>query len=260
MLNWSHKIMKKEQFKKNGFSLLELVAAIGILTVFIFTFTTNVTQIIEESKLPTLTDMKKRLSLKSVSTRILARNHWVWNMDTDAPQFGGPNDPAILWSEIMTNYFDINRVTTSVNFQKRSGNEYVEFDSLPFDGNEPRDTAVVTVTVYFEDDTSASQNIYIKSAPTQAGITGVMLTLRDAIMMYNDDNGMFPASLDLLVPTYLDEVPNNPLTAEHEKVTNIEELSDWGYSTNGAIANLWPRTNPDMVGSFMGQLIVPADF
>jgi len=239
--------MKDPEFKKNGFSLLELVAAVGILTVFIFVFTTNVSQIIEQTKLPTYIDMQKRLSLKAISTRIQTRHYWVWNIDTDQPTFGGPNDPSVKWIEYKDNYTGVDRVTTSVNFQKRVGNDYVDFSALPFDGNSPRDAAIVTFEVYFEDGTTSSRNVYMKLDHTQSSLEGVMLTLQDALLMYHDQNASFPSTLDMLVPTFLDEIPNNPLTAEHEKLSHIEELSDWGYSDGGIAANFWPQSNPDIV-------------
>lgn len=173
--------------------------------------------------------------------------HWVWDVDTDNPKFtGNSKDPAVEWKTRLHGLGLDNRGEIDVTFQKKSGEYLVDFSGADFDGNEARNKIKVEVKLHVTGGVIKKET-YLMVYPNQEKLMGVLNTIRRALEIYYVQNGSYPASrgLDVLVPDYLAEIPNDPYTTERNKTTHKEEEIDYYYDHTGNTITLASHSHRD---------------
>ncbi len=218
-----------------GVLLLELVIAIAILSGVVLALVA-----VLSPGLRSLAYTKEyndlQLLLKHKCEKICATGFWLQNVDTQSPVFAGnPSDPAEIWkSELAANGYT-RQAKIDVVFLKEVSGQLVDFSTSPFDGNLARDKVRLTLTLYSSTGGAITQQMALFLYPSDEKVYALITFLKNRLKTYAYQNsGNYPASdrLDLLVSTYISEVPNDPHTLERVKVTHKEEMTDWYYNNN----------------------------
>jgi len=126
----------------------------------------------------------------------------------------------------------IKRGIMTVTFLKQEDNQWLPFSTKEFDQNLPRDAVRVTISLYGDTGQEVSQNLFLTALPIRQRLLGHLYLLKRALLLYYNDNNIYPASLSHLVPSILVEIPNDPYTFTKKKVSHLEEITDWTYSLN----------------------------
>lgn len=233
-----------------GFTLVELVLAIVILSTIVLYLlrvfapaTTATTDAAEMSQLS--------YYLKDQTAYIQSTGFWVWDGDTLAANNAA--HPIALWQSRLSELGYSGQAQMAVSFLKYSGETLVPFDTTPFDGNEPRDKVLVTLTVFTTKNQPVSTQFYLMMAPTEQKCWAALHIVKRALLMYAADHGgAYPATGTLataLVGAYLEEIPNDPFTTTLSKSTHMEEIVDWFYENNAGVVTLAANSKRNTVVS-----------
>lgn len=235
----------------NGFTMIEMVLALllfsavmmGALSVFAPSVYTHVTNQ-ERTQLSLILGQQKE--------HINTIGFWVWDGDSDSPP-ANTSHPINTWKQKLTDQGASPRITMNTIFIKPSGNSLVPFDSQPFDGDQDRNMVTVTLAAYSTTGSVATDSITLFSKPALSSAWSQLYILKRALVMYAADNGgSYPATASFasaLVPAYLDEIPNNPLTSLQTKSSHVEESSDWFYENASGTITLAANSHRSQVHS-----------
>ncbi len=223
---------------ERGFTLVEIVLALVIFsTVMIYvlrTFGPAATAATDERQLSQLS-----WYLHDQVAYTQAVGFWVWSGDTSTTT--NTAHPVQVWASRLATMGYTGRAQMSVTFLKYTGSDLQPFATTPFDGNESRDKVAVSLTLFTTENQPVTETFYLMLAPTETKTWAALRSIKRALLMYEADHGSYPATGTLstaLVGTYLDEIPNDPVTSEQEKVTHYEEIVDWFYENNSGIVTL----------------------
>ena len=182
---------------------------------------------------------------------------WLWDLDTQAPQFSGnTQDPSLQWLANLPEGVHGKLITT---FMKQDEGIIQPFSNGDFEGDMPRRLVQCHVELQAGSSLLVSENILLSVMPTVASLKGMLHLLKTALTIYYEAHAGYPSRLSDLVPDILEEIPNDPYTSELSKVTHFEEAQDWAYHVNPQTGILtlfaWshpPEYYPDMAVSLLG--------
>ena len=220
-----------------GFSLLEMVISIAILSVVIVSCLKIFEPALKQGPLAReQTKLQNLLLAKSESIKSLG--FWVWSGDTASSN--NTLHPIKDWQTQLQALGYTGRAQMSTTFYKESSGNLTPFSGTDFDGNTPRDKVKVVLTLYTSQNQAVTASVYAVMEPTVPKLQAALAILEKAIRMYGaDHSNTYPATdLSALVPTYLLEIPNDPFTTETVKLTHTEEITDWYYVNSSNVVTL----------------------
>lgn len=212
-----------------GITLIEIIISILILSVVMLAVMGVFIPSLGTS-LQTFETTRSQQLVQSKINQIHSVGFWLDNVDTASPLYPSSNrDLAILWKSDFDQINLGHRGTISVQFLKEVNGIIQPFATHPFDGNYPRNKINVTVEILIEGKGKISESIQLFLSESGQSVQALLWWIKHALEMYYDNNGSYPVSLSNLVPLYLKEIPNDPYSIEHEKITHCEEINDWSY-------------------------------
>jgi type II secretory pathway pseudopilin PulG len=240
---------KKIHIKQNGFSLLEMLASVTLLIVVLVLSATILSKHFQKN-FESEEKTKLTFIINQKIERIRTLGFWIWDVDTQSPQFAGnAKDPAVEWGAELSQ-LGIDRGQIAVTFLKVVNDELANFNGQEFDGNYPRNKANLKFTLTLTNGISLSREIVLYSFPAQKKLRAIMYIIKQALEIYYTQNSNYPPSneLNLLVGSILAEIPNDPYTEEQEKLSHLEEIGDWYYENNAVSSQitLSPESNRDI--------------
>jgi type II secretory pathway pseudopilin PulG len=236
--------------KTQGFLLVEVIMSIVLLSTIAITFV-SVFAPGFFSAIYHKESFEVNQLIKQKGEELQALGYWVWDVDTESPAFpGNADDPAVKWKAyLQSRDFDSQAVMTTTFLKDVSGT-LTDF-SGDFDGNNARDKARVNISLTTSTGGTISQDILLFMRPTTPKLKASIYIIQTALKIYNTENAGYPATgqLNLLVPSILDEIPNDPFTNEKDKTTHIEEVSDWKYEkfSSPDFISISPNSHPEIV-------------
>ncbi|MBG90749.1 MAG: hypothetical protein CL521_02915 [Actinobacteria bacterium] len=230
----------------NGFSFIELAISTSILAVMLLFGVSTISDAMQRFT-KNQTQLTLYQHLENIANTLQHEQHHSLPIDTANPAF--PNsphhDPSQLWLAKIQNS-PIARLEVTIQHLKKDSNDWVPFQTAPFDGQHSRQHPVLQITLSPHTGDPVTGNVYFSLSATQYQLNGLLRHLKHAIQLYTNETGTPPRQLSDLVPSILEELPNNPYTNMRPKLSHTEEEVDWDYQQQNDTLYISAHSHPSL--------------
>jgi len=239
--------------KQQGFLLVELLISMMILSTVVITFLVVIVPALRSFNTSReYTVLSQALNRKA--NEIKSLGFWIWDVDTDAPNYpGNAYDPAVKWAADLANFGLSNRGTIQVTFLKEVSGNLVDFSGADFDGNQPRDKVRVELSIGNSLGTTLDQSLVLFLAPIRRHQKSIQEFIRTALHMRFTETGFYPTDIgnfNQMISSYLVEIPNDPYTLEKPKsASHDDEITDWYYDHNTVLDTITFAASENLAAS-----------
>ena len=230
--------------KDGGYTLLELSAGLTLLVTGLVIIYGGISAHINRSE-KNKQRFYAQLAVQEISNRIVAQHIWLWDVDTDAPEFmGNPYDISESWKQDLIPK-GLSRIRVDIGGLQAVG------DQFQWVAGNPNHSELMELKVRVDtlEGVVASANVFMAAKADENVLKGLLVYFKQALKIYYHEQHQYPDDLDALVlHSIIPNIPNNPYTERHHAVTNAEESLDWSYSFDSGMnrITLYPRTHPSI--------------